>query len=428
MRNLLTALIAVAAVAACGAPAPPSPPPAAPATTTTAPSGAEPEPPTAPPEPAAPEPEPPPARAVSLPPVPPEPPELAAVAADGEECHPAYVPCLPVLDGDGLDCSDIPRDVWPVGIWNPADDPYQLGDGESVLGCRPHLEPTPAVEPAPADEPQSEEPQEPADVDPPVTEPSAVPPPAVDPEPAPAPPVGDPGEPTVTTTTEPEGPQDPPEPGTPTPPPAEPESTPEPPPTPPTETDPPPPQPDVAREVPCVDVPAHDGERWCTPPPVGDTIQLFSDWGAMGGPDQSFGRTRCGYDGYDWESYIDSPVDYINYDDYPSDGSRRVCRTLPLELRVGQVIEDYNINGRKYNVHTILEIGEEPWERLPIWTDVVYPVITCSRPWIVVDGHEELGFIPGPKTHETLYIAWPTDDGRWRLLLDPGMSVLSSGC
>ena len=43
--------------------------------------------------------------------------------------------------------------------------------------------------------------------------------------------------------------------------------------------------------VTCVDVPTHDGERWCAPPPVGDTIQLFSEWAP---PGSQRSVSRCG--------------------------------------------------------------------------------------------------------------------------------------
>ena len=52
-------------------------------------------------------------------------------------CHPAYGGCLPILDGDAIDCANIPAEQWPVAIWDPEDDPYQLGDGQSYLACLP---------------------------------------------------------------------------------------------------------------------------------------------------------------------------------------------------------------------------------------------------------------------------------------------------
>ena len=171
---------------------------------------------------------------------------------------------------------------------------------------------------------------------------------------------------------------------------------------------------DVPGEVSC-DVPIHDGDRWCTPPPAGDTIQLFSDWG----PPFAKGLTRCGHEGYDPQPYIDSGV---------NDERARVCRTLPLALQPGTVIEDYNTFGHQYRIHRVLRIGDEPWARLPVWTDDVYPIYTCSLYWAIVPGYEDRGFLRAVETDEDMYIAWRTDDGRWRLLLNPGMIHIGTGC
>ena len=119
---------------------------------------------------------------------------------------------------------------------------------------------------------------------------------------------------------------------------------------------------DSTGETYCPDGPTHDGERWCAPPPSGDTIQVFSDWG-VGYAEVPI--TRCGGIGYEAEPYYDSGHTW--------DEHSRVCRTLPLTLRVGTIIEDYDTNGRQYAVHRVTGIGSEPWERLPAWTDVVYP-------------------------------------------------------
>ena len=442
MRTLAAALTALALLAAAcsGDTGPPPPARAQPAaappvetTTTTAPPPPAPPPSTmAPPSRPAPEPEP----------------------AAGT-CHPAYEPCLPILDGDALDCDDIPRGDWPIAIWDPLVDPYQLGDGQSFLGCRPHIQ-TPAPEPErdtrPAPEPHPADHTE----DPPPTptttqtDPAAAPPPtpdttqtdpAGDPpssdEPAPeaptsqpvyepptAPPIGEVGEPTPATTEAPEPPEpDPtddaaatattisptPEPTTTT---AAPTTT--------TTTEAPTDDDaeyvDVSAEVPCVDIPAHDGDRWCTTPPTGDTIQLFSDWGVL----DDRATARCGGDGYD-------PVPYYDSGRTHDEGSR-VCRTLPLPLRVGMVIEDYDINGRQYQVHRVIGIGAEPWARLPVWTDVVYPIYLCSRYWRIYSGYEEHGYLPSPTTGETMHIAWRDSGGQWRLLIFPGRIAVGSGC
>ena len=168
--------------------------------------------------------------------------------------------------------------------------------------------------------------------------------------------------------------------------------------------------------VTCVEVPAHDGDRWCTPPVVGDTIQLFSDWGGLG----TDGLTRCGYDGFDPSPYIDSGRTHVD--------DSGVCRTLPLPLRVGMVIEDYDTGGQQYQVHRVTGIGDEPWARYAVWTDVVYPVYLCSRYWRIFPGYEEYGFLPGPGTSEAMRIAWRDSDGRWRLLISPAMILVGGGC
>ena len=101
----------------------------------------------------------------------------------------------------------------------------------------------------------------------------------------------------------------------------------------------------------CPDGPTHDGERWCVPPPSGDTIQLFSDWGEghnMGA------LSRCGGIGYEVEPYYHSGRTW--------DETARVCRTLPLTLRVGTIIEDYDTNGRQYVVRRVTGIDSEPWD------------------------------------------------------------------
>ena len=173
---------------------------------------------------------------------------------------------------------------------------------------------------------------------------------------------------------------------------------------------------DVSSEVPCVDVPAHDGDRWCTPPPSGDTIQLFSDWGTFA----DRGVRRCGHDGYDPGRYVDPGRTHVD--------NSRVCRTLPLTLQIGTVIEDYDINGNQYQVHRVLGIGDEPWPRNAVWTDVVYPICLCSQYWSIFPGYEDLGFLPAPTTGETMHIAWRDSDGRWRIRLSPGMIAVGEGC
>ena len=105
--------------------------------------------------------------------------------------------------------------------------------------------------------------------------------------------------------------------------------------------------------VTCVDVPAHDGDRWCTPPPTGDTIQLFSDWGGLG----TDGLTRCGYDGFDHTPYYDSGRTH--------DEGSRVCRMLaPRRCGSAWLSRTTTPDGQQYQVHRVTGIGAEPWARL----------------------------------------------------------------
>ena len=464
MRTITTPLAAAICAgllaAACSSGDAPPPPPAVlhPRTTTTTTTTTEPPtPPTTVPE-------------APLPPSRPAPTPPEDVVPPEDECHPAYGRCLMLLEGDALDCDDIARDRWPVPILNPADDPYRLGDGTSELGCRPHIEnPAPEPErdtpPAPAPQPtdHSEEPaptpdttqadhaDDPTDSDEPAPEVPTTQPvyvPTDDTGPATPPPVGTISDPTPATADAPEQPvpappeDDAPATATTIPPTPEPEPEPEPGPANIEDADAEPIEdaddyadvstedstaepiedaddilPDVSTEVPCVDVPTHDGERWCTPPPVGDTIQLFSAWQP---PGSHRSVSRCGSPGYDDEPYYDSGRTH--------DEQSRVCRTLPLTLRVGTVIEDYDTGGREYQVHRVTGIGGEPWERLPLWTDVVYPIYLCSRWWGIFDGYEDRGFLPAMRTRETLYVAWRDADGRWRLQLGAGRIIVGEDC
>ena len=149
------------------------------------------------------------------------------------------------------------------------------------------------------------------------------------------------------------------------------------------------------------------------PTTVRDTIQLFSDWGEghnMGA------LSRCGGVGYEAEPYYHSGRTW--------DETARVCRTLPLTLRVGTIIEDYDTNGRQYTVRRVTGIGSEPWDWGPLWTDVVYPVYLCSQWWGLFTGYEEHGFLPSAgRAREVLYEAWRDPDGRYRLLLEGRVNV-----
>ena len=50
-------------------------------------------------------------------------------------CHPAYSPCIPFVEGDAFDCSDLDAPRMGLVIWDLAEDPYLLGDGEQVVAC-----------------------------------------------------------------------------------------------------------------------------------------------------------------------------------------------------------------------------------------------------------------------------------------------------
>ena len=50
-------------------------------------------------------------------------------------CHPDYSPCLPLLEGDALNCGDLTAAQKPVTVRDPGVDPYRLdGDGDGQ-GC-----------------------------------------------------------------------------------------------------------------------------------------------------------------------------------------------------------------------------------------------------------------------------------------------------
>jgi hypothetical protein len=51
------------------------------------------------------------------------------------DCHPAYLPCLPNLDGDELNCGDLDSSQKPVTVLNPAVDPYGLDGDSDGIGC-----------------------------------------------------------------------------------------------------------------------------------------------------------------------------------------------------------------------------------------------------------------------------------------------------
>ena len=51
------------------------------------------------------------------------------------DCHPAYLPCLPNLDGDALNCGDLDSSQKPVTVLDPAVDPYGLDGDNDGIGC-----------------------------------------------------------------------------------------------------------------------------------------------------------------------------------------------------------------------------------------------------------------------------------------------------
>ena len=76
------------------------------------------------------------------------------------ECHAAYSPCIPFVEGDAFDCSGLNVPLMGVVIWDLADDPYRLGDGEQFVACTttvppasPSIELTPAASDVPVDSP-----------------------------------------------------------------------------------------------------------------------------------------------------------------------------------------------------------------------------------------------------------------------------------
>ncbi len=50
-------------------------------------------------------------------------------------CHPAYMPCLPNLPGDALNCGDLTSDQKPVTVNEIGVDPYQLDRDGDGRGC-----------------------------------------------------------------------------------------------------------------------------------------------------------------------------------------------------------------------------------------------------------------------------------------------------
>ena len=53
----------------------------------------------------------------------------------GPDCHPAYIPCLPNLSGDALNCGDLTADQKPVQVLVTGVDPYRLDRDGDGWGC-----------------------------------------------------------------------------------------------------------------------------------------------------------------------------------------------------------------------------------------------------------------------------------------------------
>ena len=56
------------------------------------------------------------------------------------DCHPAYESCLPNLEGDAIDCSDIDDSLKPVRVKQPGIDPYWLDADRNGVGCEVQAE------------------------------------------------------------------------------------------------------------------------------------------------------------------------------------------------------------------------------------------------------------------------------------------------
>lgn len=59
----------------------------------------------------------------------------AVTVVDDDLCHPAYIPCLPNLAGDALNCGDLARDQKPVQVRTVGVDPYRLDRDGDGRGC-----------------------------------------------------------------------------------------------------------------------------------------------------------------------------------------------------------------------------------------------------------------------------------------------------
>lgn len=62
-------------------------------------------------------------------------PPTTAPTTTAADCHPAYLPCLPNLPGDAINCGDLAPNQKPVTVKNPAVDPYGLDSDGDGVGC-----------------------------------------------------------------------------------------------------------------------------------------------------------------------------------------------------------------------------------------------------------------------------------------------------
>ncbi len=60
---------------------------------------------------------------------------VADAATADDLCHPAYIPCLPNLPGDAVNCGDLESSQKPVQVLEIGVDPYRLDRDKNGVGC-----------------------------------------------------------------------------------------------------------------------------------------------------------------------------------------------------------------------------------------------------------------------------------------------------